>query len=52
MEKLTPRQAAGTAKPVLEGMARERDAAELTNMRGCQNYGPFLDPYYNTAPNI
>ena len=21
-------------------------------MDGCQNYGPFLDPYYNTAPNI
>ena len=21
-------------------------------MVGCQNYGPFLDPYYNTAPNI
>ena len=19
-------------------------------MGGCQNYGPFLDPYYNTAP--
>ena len=19
---------------------------------GRQNYGPFLDPYYNTAPNI
>ena len=19
---------------------------------GCQNYGPFWDPYYNTAPNI
>ena len=19
---------------------------------GCQNYGPLLDPYYNTAPNI
>ena len=18
---------------------------------GCQNYGPFLDPYYDTAPN-
>ena len=18
----------------------------------CQNYGPFLDPYFNTAPNI
>ena len=23
-----------------------------TNVGGCQNYGPFLDPYYNTAPNI
>ena len=21
-------------------------------MGGGQNYGPFLDPYYNTAPNI
>ena len=21
-------------------------------MGGCQNYGPFLVPYYNTAPNI
>ena len=21
-------------------------------MGGCQDYGPFLDPYYNTAPNI
>ena len=21
-------------------------------MGGCQNYDPFLDPYYNTAPNI
>ena len=21
-------------------------------MGGCQNYGPFLDPCYNTAPNI
>ena len=21
-------------------------------MGGCQNYGSFLDPYYNTAPNI
>ena len=19
---------------------------------GCQNYGPFLDPHYNTAPNM
>ena len=22
------------------------------NVGGCQNYGPFLDPYYSTAPNI
>ena len=21
------------------------------HMGVCQNYGPFLDPYYNTAPN-
>ena len=21
-------------------------------MGGCQNYGPFLDPEYNAAPNI
>ena len=21
-------------------------------MGGCQNYGPFLGPYSNTAPNI
>ena len=21
-------------------------------MGGCQNYGPFLDPYYNMEPNI
>ena len=23
-----------------------------SHMGGCQNYGPFLDPQYNTAPNI
>ena len=22
------------------------------HMAGCQNYGPFLGPYYNTTPNI
>ena len=21
-------------------------------MGGCQNYGPYVDPHYNTAPNI
>ena len=24
----------------------------LGHMGGCQNYGPFLGPYYNTAPII
>ena len=24
----------------------------LTHMGGCQNHGPFLDPYYNAAPDI
>ena len=24
----------------------------LLHMGGCQSYGPFLDPYYNTTPNI
>ena len=23
-----------------------------TDVGGCQNHCPFLDPYYNTAPNI
>ena len=27
-------------------------ASKGLHMGGCQNYGPFLDPYYNTAPNI
>ena len=22
------------------------------HMGGCQNYGPFLGPYYDTAPSI
>ena len=25
---------------------------EFLQMGGCQNYGPFLGPCYNTAPNI
>ena len=24
----------------------------MVHMGGCQNYGPFLGPYYNTAPYI
>ena len=26
--------------------------ARMLHMGGCKNYGPFFDPYYNTAPNI
>ena len=25
---------------------------QILDMGGCQNDGLFLDPYYNTAPNI
>ena len=33
---------------------RERDIYIYTHiyMGGCQNYGPFSDPYYTTAPNF
>ena len=31
---------------------QERSKASRKLVGGCQNYGPFLDPYYNTAPNI
>ena len=27
------------------------DASTPLNMGDCQNYGPFLGPYYNTGPN-
>ena len=29
-----------------------RHIAATYDMGGCQNYGPLLGPYYNTAPNI
>ena len=32
--------------------AYELSHLEGSHMGGCQNDGPFLDPYYNTAPNI
>ena len=28
------------------------DGLSSSYIGGCQNYGPFLDPYYDTAPNI
>ena len=27
-------------------------AHRVLHLGGCQNYGPFLGPYYNTAPII
>ena len=30
----------------------DASALRLAEVGGCQNYGPFLGPNYNTAPNI
>ena len=30
----------------------ERKREMYMHVGGCQNYGPFLGPYYNTAPII
>ena len=32
------------------GRLRRRREGECVG--GCENYGPFLDPYYNTPPNM
>ena len=55
-----PRGAFGPAKtPKLETAgpksSKEVTASQLSGvncMGGCQNYGPVLGPYYNTAPII
>ena len=31
---------------------QDSDVGTRPYMGGCQNYGPFLGPYYSTAPNI
>ena len=33
-------------------MEKRMETTIMGYMGGCQNYGPFLDPHYNTAPNI
>ena len=33
-------------------MEKKMETTRMGYMGGCQNYVPFLDPYYNTAPNI
>ena len=30
---------------------KEKETTMAGYMGGCQNYGPFLGPHYNTAPN-
>ena len=43
------------ANPVLNShstTAQKGIEKYFCHMGGCQDYGPFLDPYYNTAPNI
>ena len=36
----------------LQSAVLEASDCSCMYMGGCQNYGPFLDPYSNTAPNI
>ena len=33
-------------------MEEKMETTIMGCMGGCHNYGPFLDPYPNTAPNI
>ena len=33
-------------------MEKRMETTIMGYMGGCQNYGPFLDSHYNTAPNI
>ena len=37
---------------VCEGHKEFLEVLIQDHMGGCQNCGTFLDPYYNTAPNI
>ena len=38
----------GTPQPILSEPIKNRSHI----LGSCQNYGPFLVPYYNTAPSI
>ena len=50
------RSNAGTASQPESGCTEHQPGMcqirSLRHMGGCQNYGPFSDPYYNTAPNV
>ena len=38
--------------PFASGRPGNPLVTNLHEVGGCQNYDSFLDPYYNTAPNI
>ena len=42
----------GNEMKVVSGQNCNDNEAIWVYMGGCQNYGPFLDPYFLTAPNI
>ena len=61
MPKPRPKDGSCKAKQETRGQAASggiamtwtgMDAMDGSYVGGCQNYGPFLDPHYNTAPNI
>ena len=37
---------------LVSGLETGDPGASFWDMGGCQNDGPSLDPYYDTAPNI
>ena len=47
-----------TAAAEIEGASQQDAGLQVTYrvyrayMGDCQNYGPFLGPYYNTGPNL
>ena len=42
----------GNEMKVVSGQNFNDNEAIWVHMGGCQNYGPLLDPYFHTAPNI
>ena len=41
-----------TPSPTPEHKRQAHNHSSCEYMGGCQNYGPFLGPYYSTAPII
>ena len=59
-QKIIPKEDIGIGRPDAKppawlgaaGAGAWREPVRLGSCRGCQNHGPFLDPYDNTAPNL